>query len=192
MKIISLDLEMNQPSGKIIQIGYVISNPKNRKIVAKRSLLVNPGEDLNSEISSLTGISAESLESGLSLEAAYNILARDMTDNSVTKAALTWGTDNLYLQKAIGIPWGTFCLSQRSIDVKSLFQSWTMTSTDTSMHAGLGSALGKLGSHFVGTAHNAVDDALNTLRVFHILCDKWRLADCVTDKCTELFEDIKG
>ena len=38
MNIISIDLEFNQPSGKVIQLGYIIANVKNKAIKVKSNL----------------------------------------------------------------------------------------------------------------------------------------------------------
>jgi hypothetical protein len=58
-KVISIDLEMNMPSQKIIQLGYVIGDPITGRVFVSRSLTINPNEILNPEITALTGILTE-------------------------------------------------------------------------------------------------------------------------------------
>jgi hypothetical protein len=44
--IVALDLEMNQPSGRVVQIGAVLGNVRTGEVVSQLDLKVNPGEPL--------------------------------------------------------------------------------------------------------------------------------------------------
>ena len=64
--IVSLDLELNQAGNpKIIQIGTCIAELETKKIIEKRSFLVNPNEAITEFITKLTGISDEDVKEEL-------------------------------------------------------------------------------------------------------------------------------
>jgi len=63
----SLDLEMAQPSKKIIQIGAVVGNIVTGEILEKLSIIVNPKEQLTEFIINLTGITQEDVNNGVTL-----------------------------------------------------------------------------------------------------------------------------
>src|ERR1700688_4220861 len=67
----SLDLEMNQPSQKIISIGATIGNIKTGEILDKLHVFVNPNEELNPFIVELTKIKQSDVDSAGTLEEAY-------------------------------------------------------------------------------------------------------------------------
>ena len=48
MKLTCLDLELNQPSGKIVQIGAVIGDTQTGEIVDRIRIYVNPANQLQS------------------------------------------------------------------------------------------------------------------------------------------------
>ena len=64
----SLDLEMNQPSRKIISIGVVVGNIRTGNILEKLNVFVNPREKLITRIKDLTKITQEDVDSGYTLE----------------------------------------------------------------------------------------------------------------------------
>jgi len=73
--VVALDLEMNQPSERIVQIGAVLGNVRTGEVVSQFDAKVNPGEPFSSRIAELTGISALELEGAPSLAVAGNGLA---------------------------------------------------------------------------------------------------------------------
>ena len=56
MKLTSLDLELNQPSGKIIQIGAVVGDTETGEITQRLRIYVNPGEPIAPFITELCAI----------------------------------------------------------------------------------------------------------------------------------------
>jgi len=56
MRVVAVDLEMNQPSTRIIQIGAVCFQPDKGVLVDTFDRFVNPGEPIAPEIQTLTGI----------------------------------------------------------------------------------------------------------------------------------------
>lgn len=165
----SLDLEMNQPSGKIIQVGACIGNVSTGKILDKLSLYVNPMENLRQDIVELTGITQFNVDSGLSVEGAYVKLKEmhEMYDSFVN--CITWGggdskelLEQLRLENT-DIEW---CFGRRWLDTKTLFVSWRVANKKP-IQGGLAKSMLKVGLRFQGRKHNACDDAVNT---FHMYC----------------------
>src|SRR5665213_3459183 len=87
----SLDLEMNQPSGKIIQIGAVTGNIYTGEILERLSVFVNPKEELAPFIIELTKIKQEDVDSGLTLEEGYRLLQEMHVSHSAFCNPITWG-----------------------------------------------------------------------------------------------------
>src|SRR5258708_2031145 len=75
--IVALDLELNQPSQRIVQVGAVLGNVRTGGVVSQFDVKVNPGEPLSSRIAELTGISPLEIASAPSLAAAGHALAAD-------------------------------------------------------------------------------------------------------------------
>jgi len=61
--IVALDLELNQPSRRVVQIGAVLGNVRTGEVVSQFDLKVNPGEPFSLRIAELTGISPQEIES---------------------------------------------------------------------------------------------------------------------------------
>lgn len=173
MNVITIDLEMNQPSGKIIQLGYCIHNVKTGHRIRRCSIFVNPQEPLNPEITILTGITEIEIEKyGETLKDAYNYMVKEMKDNSVGKHPIEWGLDHFELRNQLNIEWDDYVFSRRGIDVKSLYQAYAMSRPQGKTVAGLAKALEVLGSPFEGEQHRAMIDAENTFKAFKLLTNK--------------------
>ena len=76
MRCIAVDLEMNQPSRKIIQIGAICFEPDTGKIVAKFHMFVNPGEPISPEIIELTHITDEMVNFAPNIQAAAQAFSK--------------------------------------------------------------------------------------------------------------------
>lgn len=183
MKIISLDLELNQPSRKIIQIGYIIADLKTNKILRKRSLIVDPQEELGfiqdgRSITELTGITEVDIKfNGRSLEDAYNILVMDIKELNPSRTCVQWGQgDTEHLRKQLNLDYKDYIFRNRIWDVKSLYQMY-QAFQNNSVAAGLGKAMETMGLAFEGRQHDAMDDAINTYRIFYELGKKLILSD---------------
>lgn len=177
MNIISLDLEMNQPSRKIIQIGYVISNVKNQKIVLTRSLIINPNEELSPDIVKLTGITQIQVNNGSTLKQAYNQLVEDITKHNTHKHVFQWGLDHYELRNQLGLLWEDYIFRPRSHDIKSYYQLYQMVLPNSKTVSGLNTSLLNLGlgwDYTYGLAHNALADAYNTILLFYHISDKMK------------------
>jgi inhibitor of KinA sporulation pathway (predicted exonuclease) len=182
MNIISIDLEMNKPSNKIIEVGFCIVNVKKEQILTQQKIYIHPGEKLSPEIVELTGITDELLEKEgvASLEVAYNQMVHWCNKLQTHKHPVQWGTDHYELKKQLGIDWENYIFSRRGIDVKALYQTYMMCAPQGKTVAGLRKALQSLGEEFQGRQHDAMDDAINTWHVMRLLQRKFKLADSIT------------
>jgi inhibitor of KinA sporulation pathway (predicted exonuclease) len=172
----SLDLEFNQPSGKIIQIGACVGNKNTGRILDSLSVMINPGEILAPFIIELTGITQEDVDKGSSLEDGYQklMLLHKMYDSFINP--VTWGGgDNSELRDQLVIErtpppnviadMSDWCFGRRWIDVKTLFISWRFANSQP-IQGGLARSMTKVGLRFQGRKHNAMDDAINTFHMY--------------------------
>lgn len=174
--IVSLDLEMNQPSGRIIQIGAVIGNVQTGEIISHFDAKVNPREALDERIAKLTGISAAELDAAAPLSAAGEALEAWLTPfaEERTLNPLTWGGgDTETLREQLACTDERWMFGRRWIDVKTLYVAWRMAQ-DKGISGGLAKAMTKLKLAFQGRKHNARDDALNTFRIYRALLAEFR------------------
>lgn len=189
---LSLDLEMNQPSGRIIQIGACILDRRTGAIVDQFSQVVNPNETLSPFIIQLTGITQAQVNAGVPLIEAYEKLNQFWRPNVIPIGtpsekfynAVCWGGDDMRcLADQLFKPhWFISLLrtlrivrspsrwhyGHRIIDVKTLFQSWCIK-RDVKPASGLAKSLRKVGLNFEGRKHDALSDSINTARLLHWL-----------------------
>lgn len=168
--ILSLDLEMNQPSGKIIQIGYIIGNVNTGDILEEKSLFVNPEEQLSDYIITLTGIKQNQVDDGTTLKEAYDELKETFKQYDCFRNPITWGGgDSECLRNQLNLDNEMFLFGRRWIDVKTLYVSYRVAN-GLSHQGGLAKAMTKMGLQFSGKKHNATCDAKNTFKMYlHML-----------------------
>jgi DNA polymerase III epsilon subunit-like protein len=176
---LSLDLEMNQPSGRIIQVGVAVGKRGQQDSeYLTRSWLLSPSEPIAPNITALTGISDEHIARGaVPLEQMAQELSALITEHTPFINPVTWGGgDTELLLRTIresGLEFLHF--GRRWLDVK------TMASVDAMAQGrkptgGLGSVMGRYKLSVKGTPHRADVDAFNTLRLFfHLLDQRARL-----------------
>lgn len=164
----SLDLEMNQPSGKIIQVGYVIGNIETGAILLETEYNIKIDEPLDPRIILLTGITEEDqLAKGITLPEAYEKLKEYHTSYGAFRNCLTWGGgDSIELKEQLAIKDDeNFLFGRRWIDVKTVYLSYQIAKGN-SMKSGLAKSLTKMGINFKGKKHTAKDDAKNTFIMY--------------------------
>ncbi len=174
----SLDLELNQPSGKIIQIGAVFGKLQTGEILETFSRFIKIDEPLSERISKLTGIKESDLAGGISLEVAYMELANLHIHHKSFMNPIVWGGgDSIAIRRELEakdldfFKERNFCFGRRWIDVKSIYQMYRFAN-GLKMQSGLGKSMGRFGIQFRGKKHNATDDALNTFRLAQLLVQK--------------------
>jgi len=181
--IVSLDLEMNQPSQRIVQIGAVVGNVRTGEVLSQFDSKVNPGEPLSVRISELTGISPQEIESAPNLAVAGESLAAWLAPRDSIRLLnpLTWGGgDTEILRKQLELTDESWMFGRRWIDVKTLYVASRMAQ-GKEISGGLAKSMTKVGLTFRGRKHNALDDALNTFRMFRALLAEFRKNECLND-----------
>jgi inhibitor of KinA sporulation pathway (predicted exonuclease) len=175
MKLLSIDLELNQPSQKIIQVGACVFRKKDGVIIDKFMVYVNPQEKLAPEITKLTGITQDQVEThGYSCKEAYFKLKQFAKKHKVFKNPILWGSgswnDALHLYKEAD-PGEPNFMGHRVLDVKTLYQMYRIENGEK-VKGGLEDAIKELGLTFEGKSHNALWDAINTVKVYNFLSAK--------------------
>jgi inhibitor of KinA sporulation pathway (predicted exonuclease) len=170
MKITTLDLELNQPSGKICQIGAVVGDTITGEISQRLKIYVNPGEPIAPFITELCGITQNQIDTqGVPLAEAYLLLKDFHRRYSEFMNPVTWGggdSETVRVQLGFGDT-DDWCFGRRWIDAKTLVVSQMIAKENAVYSGGLSSAMKRFGLKFQGRKHDALDDAENTFRIYH-------------------------
>ena len=170
MKLTSIDLELNQPSGKIVQIGAIVGDTVTGEITQRLRIYVNPYEPISEYITTLCGITQEHIDThGVSLPSAYTELQKWHRKHTDFINPITWGGgDSQEIQTQLGtdIP-SSWCFGRRWIDVKTLHVSRMIATTKKVTSGGLSDAMKTYNLKFQGREHDALDDAENTFRLYY-------------------------
>ena len=173
MKFLALDLELNQPSNKIIQVGISIADITDEKReYLTRAWYVDPGEPITEFITELTGITDDDVKNkSNTLQEIADDISRLSKENDVFVNPVTWGGgDSIELLETFknnNVHFPHF--GRRWIDVKTWYV-YLMLARYKTTSGGLASAMGEFKIPFEGKAHRADVDAYNTLRFFfHLL-----------------------
>jgi inhibitor of KinA sporulation pathway (predicted exonuclease) len=176
--LVSLDLEMNQPSGKIIQIGAVLGNVETGEIVSEFESKVNASETLAPAIIALTKITQREVDQAPHLLDAYYALSLWLDRYAELRVLnpLTWGGgDTETLRVQLNMEMERWPFGRRWIDTKTLYVAWRMAQ-GKDISGGLAKAMTKLELAFQGQKHNALDDAKNTFRMYRALLKQFQLS----------------
>ena len=183
---IALDLELNQPSGKIIEIGIAIGNPTDG-IVKNTNWYVDPGESIDESIVELTGID----DSIIDMEATpLSFIVQDLTtifeSYQPFPNPVQWGgSDADILRKEFLLQGFDLKLfGRRQIDVKTIY-SFLQISRGRSITGGLKGCMERYGMKFFGGPHRALDDARNTLEFYFKLLRRQQNME-------RIFEEIRN
>lgn len=179
MKLTCIDLELNQPSKRIIQIGAVIGDTVTGTIVDRLRIYVNPRESIAPFITELCGITQKQIdEQGVALDSAYLMLKRFHSQSDFINP-VTWGgsdSQEIYeqLDKNLNLEW---CFGRRWIDAKTVFVSHMVANKNRIESGGLSTSMKKVGLKFQGRKHDALDDAENTFIMYHKMLQLMKQGD---------------
>lgn len=172
MNYLALDLEMNQPSKRIIQVGICVGDIQTQEIhfAAQRCVFTN--EPITERITKLTGLTDADVALGLPLVDVYRFVSRIHKMYECAMNPLTWGGGDsleLYTQ-LLADPFGGFtpddwCFGRRWVDVKTIYGARQLA-MGKKPWGGLKKSMKQVGLKFEGEAHRADVDAINTFRMF--------------------------
>ena len=176
-KFLALDLELNQPSGRIIQVGIAIgkADDKFENYVVKK-WYIDPKEPISEFIIGLTGITDNDIRANC---VSYETVAREIgeliREHKTFINPVTWGGgDSVELLQEFSKQCVDFPhFGRRWIDTKTWY-TFLMLSRNKNPSGGLASAMGQFKLHFKGEAHRADIDAANTLALFFKLLERQR------------------
>lgn len=182
MNIMSVDLEMNQPSGSVIQVGAVITKARTGELLDTFNTYVHTIEVMNPDIITLTGITQAHVDSAPSVFQAYKMLEEFHKKHKCFMNPLVWGSGRsndslvLYDQAKCFLDVGEQnFMGFRVVDVKCLFQSLAMVK-NVGVRAGVEKTCKKFHIGFdpvYGPPHNALADAWNTARLWHHMMNQF-------------------
>jgi len=171
---IALDLEFNQPSEKIIQIGVVAGDPLSGQIYEELSLYVNPGEQLNPNIETLTAITDKQLATAPDLSEQLMRLNALFHKYDAKREAIVWGvgdTNMLYEQKPADMQLAF--MRRMALDAKSVYRAYAIKHGLKS-NKNLVDALHNCGLKFEGRPHDALNDARATFKIAEFLIREFK------------------
>lgn len=186
MRVVVLDLELTQPSRKIIQIGAIVVNLKTYKIENQFNKITNPGELPSNHIEQLTGITSQMVVQAESFESVATQFWDWVAEQRCSFQLGAWGSDvwKLY-QDSCQV--GVFPPSvPKNLDIKELAKLFRIPLTSGKKSGGLLNTLTVFGLKFQGRQHNALDDAINTAWLLIYFTKQICLGSRVLDITTSL------
>lgn len=175
---------MNQPSGKIIQVGICVANFNGNFEPILKKWYIDPSEDITDYITQLTGITNDDIKNNsITYHQLVEELSVIMTEFDCYINPITWGVGDYELllseiKQHTGESFTGF--GRRYVDVKTIFTFMEMCKGNMKK-AALKSAMGRRKLTFIGDAHRADVDAHNTMRLFFdLIATQSSIVNCVT------------
>ena len=188
-KFLALDLELNQPSGKIIQIGVAIGDKHTRfEDYVVRKWFIDPQEPISEFINDLTGITdADIRAESYSHEYVARELSALIKEHNTFVNPVTWGGgDSVELLAEFCKNHADFPrVGRRWVDVRTWY-TYVMLTRGKAPSGGLASAIGYFKLHFKGKAHRADVDAANTLALFFALLERQAKLESILDSAKSI------
>lgn len=163
MRFIVLDLELNQPSRSIIQVGAVTLDLQKETIKPFFDEIADPSEKLDTFITRLTGITEGNIKDAEPLRDVLIRFWREFKEAGVANRIAAWGQDVEWIVEAsrsIGV---TPPSNLQVYDFKQIVKFFRAARGE-SVRSGVGlvNVLESLDIPFDGQQHNAYDDARMT------------------------------
>jgi len=172
---IALDLELNQPSNKVIQVGVAIGNvDQNPKDYIVKKWYIDPKEPIDNFITGLTGITDSDIRNNC---VGHSTISKELTalikEHNPWLQPVVWGYDDAgQLRREFernNVEFKHF--GGRWLDVKTVY-NFLQFSQNESPNGNLQQAMSVQGSWFDGDTHRADVDARNTLKFWFDLMQK--------------------
>ncbi|KWA83778.1 hypothetical protein WL29_20655 [Burkholderia ubonensis] len=172
---LALDLELNQPSNRIIQVGITLgSRMQSQEEWLVRQWLLDPEEPISEFITGLTGITNEAIATkAVPWEQMAHELGALIAEKQPFVNPVTWGGgDSVELlaslqARSIDFPY----FGRRWVDVKTVHTFLALTNGKKPT-GGLRATMTQYKLQFIGEQHRADADAFNTLRLFFRLMER--------------------
>ena len=165
MRTIVLDLELAQPSKKIIQIGATCLDLRSGTTIGNFMTFVNPEEELSPFIMDLCNISQKDVDNGEKLPNALMDFW-NWTANTVNCRNLAaWGSDVYLLIEASKDYEVIYPHKLKSLNIKEMASVMRTALPATKARGGLKSTMEAFGLTFEGRQHDALTDSLNTAKL---------------------------
>jgi inhibitor of KinA sporulation pathway (predicted exonuclease) len=166
MKLVVLDLELNQPSNLIIQIGAVAVDLKSKKILSEQfNKVANPGELPSEYITNLTGITQDMVANAEPLKDVLESFWSWLKSIHCDRELGAWGGD-VYMvieaSKALGVDRPA---RVKNTDIKAVSKVFRAAMPKARKSGGLKATMDLYGLNFEGTQHDALADAINTAKL---------------------------
>lgn len=177
---LAMDLELNQPSNRIIQLGVALGHDEmDFSSFITRKWYLDPGEPIAGHITELTGISDDDIRSkAVSWAQVVQELNELYEHYQPFINPVTWGRGDVRLMfdelRAAGVEFTRF--GRRYIDVKT-WHTLIALAQGKGVSGGLRSLMSRYGLTFKGEAHRADVDAANTLALFFQLLRRQQLLE---------------
>lgn len=172
--IIIIDLELNQPSQKIIEIGAVRFLRDGGIHPQKFDIIVNPNEQLGKcktrergviTISELTGITQEMVNNGTTLQNAIEKMKDWAYSESKNFVLAGWGGDPFWLHEQCLQNNIIYPFRRKSFDIKSMVVFASALMGKKIKTDGLKNMMKCFQLSFQGSQHRADSDAYNTAKL---------------------------
>jgi len=193
--LIVLDLEMNQPTRSIIEIGAVKLLRDGTISKDHFSSVVNPKEGLGLctakgrgriTITELTGITQQEVDSAQMLGNVVERFHKWATQDSPNIILAGWGGDPQWLLSEVVSKELSYPFRRKSLDVRSMVVFYSSLIRRKYDSDGLEALMRAWKLEPEGNAHRALPDALNTARLLQKVIryhrDTWLIADKLRKK----------
>jgi inhibitor of KinA sporulation pathway (predicted exonuclease) len=179
MKVIVVDLELNQPSNNIIQIGAILCDVHSHQILDTFSIICNPEGELPSEfITNLTGITQEMVTNGVPLKEALKQFWDWVSNSNFSKTIVQWGEGDFRLLEKQSKERGVEVPRLTTLNLKAV-SAITRLHKGSKAKGGLHNTMELYNVPFYGNAHDGLVDAFNTALLLFRLESMWKFASDV-------------
>lgn len=172
MRFVVTDLEFNQPSRSIIQIGAVVLDLQTGEIEPLFDEIVDPDEKIDPFIDDLTGISDADCQEAEPLEQVLSRFWHEVCHSHTGKKMAAWG-DDVEILVDVSDDFRENTPKVDAFDFKQYVKLFRFMGGKSSRSGcGLANVVESLDLEFEGQQHDAYDDAYMTAKVMLAYCNE--------------------